>query len=315
MQKVAVFTHGIDIDGYGCAVLANLAYGENTQVLYADNFNLDEIFIKEWKRGWLNNFDKVFITDHCPSMNLCLKIQDDPQLLEKITVFDHHASRLEEQGSLDWVHIIDNNEKGKQSGTSLFFDYLAKNGLVNRGGSVQEFVELTRQYDTWEWTKLQNPIPNELNTLAMAIGREKYVENMTKKLSKQKSIFLFSAQDLLDIKTYKEEFKKQVEHYISQIKVIEFQGNKVGYIQIKDLFKNDIAQTVRTLPLSKEIDYLLMPIPDRGTVSLRSIKPDFDVSSVAKENGGGGHKAAASFPLYNLKIDTKKSFCKTLENV
>ncbi len=304
MQKIAVFTHGIDIDGYGCAVLAKLAYGENAQILYADNFDLDEKFVKEWKRGWLYNFDKVFITDHCPSMNLCLAIQEDKELLEKITVFDHHVSRLEEQGSLDWVNIIDQNEKGKQSGTSLFFEYLARNGLVKRHGSVQEFVELTRQYDTWEWTNLNNPLPNELNTLAMAIGRENYVEKMTKRLSKDKNVFLFSAQDLLDIKTYKEEFRKQVEYYVNQIKVCDFQGHKIGFVRIKDLFKNDIATTVRALPLAKEIDFLLMPIPERGTVSLRSIKPDFDVSAIAKENGGGGHSAAASFPLCNLNIDT-----------
>lgn len=307
MQKVVVFTHGIDIDGYGCAVLAKLAYGENAQIIYADNFDLDEKFVKEWKRGWLNNFDKVFITDHCPSMNLCLAIQEDKELLEKITVFDHHASRLAEQGSLDWVNIIDRNENGKQSGTSLFFEYLARNGRVGQNGSVQEFVELTRQYDTWEWTTLKNPLPNELNTLAMAIGREKYVENMTRKLSKQKNVFLFSAQELLDIKTYKEEFRKQVEHYVSQIKVCDFQGHKIGFVRIKDLFKNDIATTVRGLPLAKEIDFLLMPIPDRGTVSLRSIKPDFDVAAVAKENGGGGHKAAASFPLNNLNLNVSQT--------
>ena len=242
MQKVVIFTHGIDIDGYGCAVLAKLAYGDDTQILYADNFDLDQIFVKEWKRGWLNNFDKVFITDHCPSMKLCLAIQEDKELLEKITIFDHHASRLDEQGSLDWVNIVDQNEKGKQSGTSLFFEYLARNGRVKRHGAVQEFVELTRQYDTWEWTKLNNPLPNELNTLAMAIGREEYVEKMTKRLTKDKNVFLFSAQDLIDIKNYKEEFKKQVEHYLSQIKVVDFQGDKVGYVQIKDLFKNDIAQ-------------------------------------------------------------------------
>ena len=46
-----------------------------------------------------------------------------------------------------------------------------------------------------------------------------------------------------------------------------------------------------------------MPVPERGTVSLRNINPDFDVSSVAKKNGGGGHKGAASFPLNNLNID------------
>ena len=128
MQKVVIFTHGIDIDGYGCAVLAKLAYGDDTQILYADNFDLDQIFVKEWKRGWLNNFDRVFITDHCPSMKLCLAIQEDKELLEKTTIFDHHASRLDEQGSLDWVNIVDQNEKGKQSGTSLFFEYLARNG-------------------------------------------------------------------------------------------------------------------------------------------------------------------------------------------
>ena len=50
---------------------------------------------------------------------------------------------------------------------------------------------------------------------------------------------------------------------------------------------------------------MLMPVKARGTVSLRAVKPDFDVSTVASKFGGGGHKGAASFPIQNMpKIAT-----------
>lgn len=39
----------------------------------------------------------------------------------------------------------------------------------------------------------------------------------------------------------------------------------------------------------------------KWSVSLRSAKPDVDVSVIAKQRGGGGHKGAAGFEVYNFE--------------
>ncbi len=52
MKKI-IFTHGIDIDGYGCAVLAQTVWGGEIDIVYADNFDLDDKFVKVWGEDWL----------------------------------------------------------------------------------------------------------------------------------------------------------------------------------------------------------------------------------------------------------------------
>ena len=39
----------------------------------------------------------------------------------------------------------------------------------------------------------------------------------------------------------------------------------------------------------------------KWSISLRSSKPEFDVSIIAKQRGGGGHKGAAGFEVDNFK--------------
>jgi len=171
---------------------------------------------------------------------------------------------------------------------------------------LADMVELTRQYDTWDWTKTNNVRAKDLNTLAMAIGREDYVNRMVENIE-MGIPYLFSHQDIYDIDSYEKAFNQKLEMYLNKISVVDFQGVKAGYVEIEDRFKNDIAESVRKSPLSKKIEVLLMPIEDRGTVSLRSVDPNFDCAALAEANDGGGHKAAASFPLRKLKKDFLKT--------
>ncbi len=37
-------------------------------------------------------------------------------------------------------------------GTSLFYEYLVSNNLIDvNNKAIQDFSQLTRKYDTWEW--------------------------------------------------------------------------------------------------------------------------------------------------------------------
>ncbi len=301
MEKVLIFTHGIDIDGYGGAILGSFAF-ENPKICFAENFNLDKLFQDKWNDGELDKFDRIFITDHCLSYDKCAEVDKDKTLRAKLKILDHHEAR-NDQNDFDFVKVVEKVNGKNVCGTSLFYEYLVNEGLLNKKPSFDKFVELTRAYDTWDWTKNGNLLANELNTLALAMGREKYILHMQNKLSTERE-FEFSPDDKLTITNYQIWFRAQLQNMVEKVRVIKFDGYNAGYVETKELFKNDLATAVKKSKLAKDedIDFMLMPITDRGTVSLRNIKENFDVNLIALRHGGGGHPGAASFPIKNLNF-------------
>ncbi len=326
-NKTLLFTHGIDIDGYGCAILAKLAYGEDAYIYYADNFELDEMFAQkvygvsakdilegkvdkhalfENAKKNLQDFNKIYITDHCISQPLCQFVNEDKATVAKLLVLDHHASRKDEQGKFPWVKIWDETPEGtKACGTNMFYFHLLNERELFPAYALARWARLTALCDTWTWkgSPCEKDCVN-LDTLGKALGREEYVQHFFEKLKKEStkhSPFEFSLKEEKLIESYRAAYAKQLDEYVKKIKEIDFDGLKAGFVHIKDLFKNDIAEKVRNLPLGKEIDFLLMPVDDRESVSLRNINPNCDVSKIAQAHEGGGHFAAASFPKSKLQ--------------
>lgn len=106
-DKILLFTHGIDIDGYGCAILAKLAFGDDVEIVYADNFDLDDKFIvRVWQNGYAaKNVKQIFVTDHCPSMAMCAII-DKSNIKDMLKVIDHHKSRFGNQDKFDFAQLL-----------------------------------------------------------------------------------------------------------------------------------------------------------------------------------------------------------------
>ncbi len=301
-MKKLLFTHGIDIDGYGCAVLAKLAWGDSVDIVYADNFDLDDKFVKIWGKTGFAEYNEVFVTDHCLSMALCNMVDKKSNIKKKIKIFDHHSSRIGNQDKFSWVSIISERDGKKESGTSLFYDYLCEKGLLESSDKLETWVELTRLYDTWEWKKVDNQKANDLNTLALSVGREEYIRRLYQDHVLNEN-FDFNAQECQIIEKYKIDFQKQIKRYVQQIRVVEIDGARAGFVEILDVFKNDIGGEIKKNGNENNIAFLIMPVKDRNTVSLRVVDDNFDVSKVAEKFGGGGHKGAASFPLSSLPID------------
>ncbi len=301
-MKKLLFTHGIDIDGYGCAVLAKLAWGDSVDIVYADNFDLDDKFVKIWGKTGFAEYNEIFVTDHCLCMALCNMVEKKSNIKKKIKIFDHHSSRIGNQDKFSWVSIISERDGKKESGTSLFYDYLCEKGLLESSDKLETWVELTRLYDTWEWKKLDNQKANDLNTLALSVGREEYIRRLYQDHVLNES-FEFNAQECQIIEKYKIDFQKQIKRYVEQIRVVEIDGARAGLVEILDVFKNDIGGEIKKNGNENNIAFLIMPVKDRNTVSLRVVDDNFDVSKVAEKFGGGGHKGAASFPLSNLPKD------------
>ncbi len=302
-KRILLFTHGIDIDGYGCAVLAKLVWGDKVDVVFADNNDLDDKFVHIWGQTHFKDHSQVFVTDHCPTYALCNMIDKKASLRKKMQVIDHHNTRIGKQDKFDWVKITDANAEGlKECGTSLFYQYLVQAGLLKKTETLDEFVDLTRLFDTWTWQASEKRDDAKmLDSFGAVLDKEKYIDYMVEKV-KNNQTFKFNDNEKACLQNYMTvELPKKVDEYISKMQIVDFEGKKAGYVEILDKFKNYIGEKLKSLPLGEKLDFMLMPIQDRGTVSLRSIKEDCDVGAIAAKYGGGGHKAAASIPKWNFK--------------
>ena len=306
-MKVLLFTHKIDIDGMGCAVLGKLSFNDIC-VVYCDTFEINQQIQKFIDDGSIYVYDKIFVTDLCIKQPLISQFAEDNNLNKKTVILDHHKTEIEEgNDKYSFSTIIVQDEKGKCSGTSLFYNYLLSNHLLKKSELIDEFVELTRQYDTWEWkTKFNNEKANELNTLFSILKREKYVETFFNKLKVNQSA-LFNEEEIKMIEEYKKMVFEKCSNYISQMKVKNIKNFSVGVIDnVEDEYRNDIAETIKT-KYNFNIDLVALIISGRDTISFRSIKQNIDVGAFASFYGGKGHKEAASCPKNEVIMNLLKS--------
>lgn len=295
-MKVLLFTHKIDIDGMGSAVLAKLVY-QNVDIIYLDTFEINEKLQEKINNNSIYAYDQIFITDICPNELLIQQISNDERLKDKFLILDHHISMLENLSKpYKIANIKVENKFGKCSGTSLFYDYLISHLILNETPVIKQFVELTRQYDTWEWkTKYNNEDANNLNIMFSILGRNNYVESCYNKLAN--NLELFDESDIKKIANFKSHQKQICEDYISSIHVEKVNGFACGvFDNMQDEYKNDVAEMLKENNFLN-IDYVAMFIANRNTLSFRSIKQDFSVREVAESFGGKGHKPASSCAL------------------
>ncbi len=292
-MKILLFTHIVDIDGMGSAVLSNIVF-KNPDIIFCDTFEINQKVLQKLEDKSIYLYDKIFITDLCPNEDLIEKIENDENLKTKVQILDHHISILESlKSSHKIAKIIIENSAGKCSGTSLFYDYLKENSLILPNKVADDFVELTRQYDTWEWkTKYNNESANNLNIMFSIFGRENYVEIFSKKLANNES--LFSENDKILINKFKENMNKICDGYIQKIHIETVANYTAAVIdEMEDEYKNDVAEKLKSKK-DLNIDFVAMLITKRNTISFRAIKPDVNVGKIAELFGGKGHKPAGS---------------------
>ena len=165
-MNILLFTHEIDIDGMGSAVLAHL-FAQTLKIQFCETENIDkkfeEVVLKKNKSLW----DYIFITDTCPSMEILEIIDRDSVLKNKVFVFDHHKNQLTQgKNKFSFVTLQVEDKNGLCCGTSLFYKFVLEKQFLNSWPSLDLFVEYTRQYDTWEWMdKYHSELPHEMTIL------------------------------------------------------------------------------------------------------------------------------------------------------
>lgn len=296
-MKVLIFTHKSDIDGMGGAVLAKIAFDEVSYVL-CETFNLQEEIKKYYDTGEIYNYDMVYVTDLWLEEPMLTKVNNDEKLKGKFLLFDHHESALNQGlNEYNFINIRIEDENGKCCGTQLFYQYLRQNGYIDESKEISEFVELTRRYDTWEWKNIyDDEKAHELTLLFDVVGKDGYIKLIVDKLTSKNFHFVFSDLEKMLIENKKEQVISKLEEYYKKMFIRDVLGYKAGIIFIDYEYRNDLAEYIRGK--NTDLDLIIMPAFDYGTISYRRIKENFKVREIAEYFGGRGHDYAASSPIY-----------------
>ena len=309
-MKILLFTHKNDIDGIGNAILAKLTFN-SVEYILCGTFDLKQKVNEFITNKKIYEYEKIFITDLCLDEETLIKINKDKELKNKLQVIDHHKTYDNEKYTkYPFVKVQLKNEKGLCCGTSLFYEYLIQNNFLFETDIINEFVELTRQHDTWEWKNIyNNEKSRELSILFSALGIEGYINFIYEKLKNEKE-FVFNSIESMLINNKKLEINDAITEHLKNMYCRDILGMKAGIMFIAYEFRNEIAEYLRENKYN--IDFVMMISMDRGVVAYRSVKKDVSVRKVAEFFGGKGHEAAATNPITSenkekiLDILTKK---------
>ena len=282
-----------DLDGVGCGVLAKLAFGDRIKIRYNSIASLNREV--EW---FLENEERnthLFITDLSVNEENEKRLEEFYQTGGKVQLLDHHKTALH-FNEYEWGHVVvEDNEGNLASGTSLFYEYLIENELIQTSNAIDEFVELVRQYDTWEWEKNNNQEAHRLNALFFLISIDEFEEKMVNRLQNSDHFFFDEfEQKILDME------EDKVERYIRRKRRELVQtsiGDYLAGIVYAESYHSELGNE-----LGKEyphLDYIAMLNMGGKRISLRTIHDHVDVSEVAGHYGGGGHAKAAGCSLTN----------------
>lgn len=80
-------------------------------------------------------------------------------------LIDHHKTALH-LNEHEWGFVQVEYDDGRlTSATSLLYGYLVENGFMKPTNALDQFTELVRQYDTWEWERYDQKQAKRLNDL------------------------------------------------------------------------------------------------------------------------------------------------------
>ena len=295
-MKVLLFTHKNDIDGMGNAILAQLAFSEVDYEL-CGTFDLTSSVESYFEKDKIYHYDRIYVTDLCLEDPILSKVAMDSKLEGKVLVFDHHKTFTDPKyTSHKFVTVKIEDEYGLCCGTSLFYKHLVSEGLIDKDNKcISEFVELTRQHDTWEWRNIyNNEKSRELSILFDALGYDGYISLMTEKLRKE-DIFEFDSMERILIENRKKQIALKCEYYKDKIIYREILGMKAGIVFITYEYRNELAEYFRENKF--DMDFTMMIALDPGVVAYRSVREGKAVRPVAELFGGKGHDKAATNPI------------------
>ncbi|OIJ13411.1 oligoribonuclease [Anaerobacillus alkalilacustris] len=237
--------------------------------------------------------DVVFITDLSVNEKNQHGLNEFVNKGGKVQLIDHHKTALD-FNDYSWANVQVEYDDGRlAAATSLFYEHLKEEGLITPTDVIEEFVELVRQYDTWEWDKNNNIQAKRLNDLFFLISIDDFEERMVERLKKNETFAFDEFEEKMlaleegKIQRYVRKKKRElvqtfIEDYCVGIVHAESYHSELG---------NELGKD------NPHLDYIAIVSVGGKRMSLRTIHDHIDVSEIAGEYGGGGHAKASGCSL------------------
>ncbi|WHX98298.1 oligoribonuclease [Neobacillus sp. DY30] len=280
-----------DLDGVGCGILAKLAFGEDVKVRYNSISGLNREV--EW---FFENEDKntfLFITDLSVNEKNEQRINEFYQAGGKVQLIDHHKTALH-YNDYPWGHVVVEDDEGKlTSATSLLYGYLISHQLIEESAAITEFVELVRQYDTWEWEKNDNQNAQRLNALFFLVSIDEFEEKMINRLQTSDH-FHFDEFETKILDMEEDKIDRYIRRKRRELVQAELGGLFAGVVYAESYHSELGNELGKEYP---HLDYIAILNIGGKRMGFRTIHDHIDVSEVAGQYGGGGHAKASGCSL------------------
>lgn len=310
MVKKYLVTHN-DMDAAGAAIIENTFncsdYAEKNETYYCNyqdidetvNNILDDIENKELE----DTAYYIKIVDISVNEETANRITEMLNLYPSINVvlLDHHKT-TDHLVNLDWC-IIDQS----RSGCKLYYETYYKNKENGYGKEFTEefekFIDYIDKYDTWTWKHENDSIKNEiikLKTWYNICGLDFFVWYYTNQLVENGDFKIFTDESIKLIANQRKKESDKIKYKMNQFKLV----NGIAYVVSDDI---EITSLLADAMLDKYPEIKIVAVIYGTGVALRSRESEsYDVSLIAKKNGGGGHEHAAGFKYNILEILSEK---------
>lgn len=257
-------THN-DLDGAGCSVLMK-KFLEPDFTVYLNYDEIDNFIINN-----SHKYHKIIITDLSPSLEVAKFLVESVDVL----FIDHHIT------SEHLVEYFDSFHDTTKSGTLLTFEWLMENNF--KCGSYRTFAESVNDYDMWH---LRIADSLKLNMLFSLLGIDRFVERFLKNSSVK-----FDSREALLLDIEEEAKNKYLSNGLKNINLFTDKQGRIFAVIFAEKYNSELGHYIVN---NSEASYVVIINAQKKKISLRS-KAEIDVSEIAVQNGGGGHKNAAGF--------------------
>lgn len=304
--KTFIFTHN-DLDGVGCGIIGKY-YFPDAYVQYCSYDNIDDtlLYFLSHNENILSEM-RIIISDIYYKQENS-DITEMLRMVGELIICDHHATSAW-LNNVDFQHnsFVNVIADSDVCGTKILFKILDDLYAMPDSTKIPEFVENVNSWDVWQWVK-QLPETNDIVKLKDAINHNMSftlngavyfygIENFVNKVL----MYFHNFIDFDDIVSEKlVEFNtKQINSVTDYIKThYEYESEHYGKIPYTIIKLNSpnisLASLLCKNAMEADDKFLAIYIDeDKDAVSLRCNVEGIDLSVIAKECEGGGHKDAA----------------------
>ena len=294
------FYHSADLDGRCSGAIVKMAYPECEMI----GINYGDVF--PWESILIGGREQIFMVDF--SLQPYTEMRKLNVYADPLVWIDHHKSAIEEHE--EWLRVENRPILGIQrsgiGACALVWEYLQqalKGSLTLHTlftlSTLPTFVKLLAEYDVWDHS--------DPRTLPFQYGMHQNTDTKPDNQDLWHSLF-----DIEFVNRITANGRIILDYQIKQnaryIKACAFETELDGLkcIAVNKMLTN--SKLFDSIWDSSKWDAMLTFGWRKGSwsVSLYSDRPDIDVSQVAKDRGGGGHKGAAGFQCAKLPFALRK---------